>query len=125
MARPTFTPTEAQRETVSVLRFRGWSHERIATALGIAPGTLREHFAPQLDAGALRVEAQILTAVAAKARNGSMAAAKLLLQTTPSRRKRRPKPIGKKEAQVRAALSAGLDTEWGDDLVGNTGETHP
>jgi hypothetical protein len=117
MCRPPFRPSEEQRTQVSVLRFAGWSHERIAAVIGIAPGTLRQHFSDELENGAARLQSEILVAAAARARSGSTAAAKLLMESRAAKRRNRKPPVGKKEAQQQAANTAGEGTDWGSDLM--------
>lgn len=128
MTSKPFRPNAAQRRKVETLAADGLGEREIALVLGIARGTLRRHFARQLELGRLRVRAETLEALRAAAKAGSAAAIRILLQrldlaeaadrvaAEPARSDARQR-LGKKEAAQRAAETAGEGTDWGDDLM--------
>ncbi len=52
-------PTAEQRAMVEAMAGYGIPHEDIATVVGIAPKTLREHYREQLDRGHVKANAQV------------------------------------------------------------------
>lgn len=77
--RPSFAKTEENQQTVVTLRGNGWSQKRIAAYLGCDEKTLRKNFSRELSAGVDLLEAQALEVIAAKMRQGSLSAAKKIL----------------------------------------------
>ena len=75
MARPTFAPTEKQRETVKALAAYGNRQEEIANVVGISVRTLRKHFRVELDRGAVEANTQVSQALYKQARAGNVTAA--------------------------------------------------
>src|SRR5690242_211996 len=59
MPRPSFTPTKEQRNEVEMRAGSGKRQDDIAAKLGIAPKTLRKHFAEELRRGAIEAHLDI------------------------------------------------------------------
>ena len=136
--RPQFKPTAKMRRTVEEMVSCGEPKTRIAHAIGIDPGTLDKHFGDELEHGLSRRRREVLELLFKSARSGNVTAQKQLAAMTglaaaaaevqrigdAQRDEARGTPapkVGKKEAAQAAAESAGLGTEWGDDLqVGAT-----
>jgi hypothetical protein len=74
MARPKFSPTEAQRRQVKSLSAYGIKHDEIALVIGIAPKTLRKHFHQELERGRIEANAQISRSLYQKAVAGNVTA---------------------------------------------------
>jgi predicted transcriptional regulator len=77
--RPVFRPSEGHRRQVMELASVGRPVKAIALAMGLSEPTLRKHFAAELETGAEKVEADIIRALIGKARGGSVAAQKHVL----------------------------------------------
>lgn len=59
---PKYQPTEADRNTVKSMAATGFTHEQIASCLGIAgidPKTMRKHFSAELKTAANRARAAV------------------------------------------------------------------
>ena len=136
--RPQFKPTAKMRRTVEEMVSCGEPKTRIARAIGIDSETLDKHFGDELAHGLSRRRREVLELLFKSARSGNVTAQKQLAAMTglaaadaevrrigdaqrdEARAAAAPK-VGKKEAAQAAAESAGLGTEWGDDLqVGAT-----
>lgn len=59
--RKSFEPTEQQRRMVESLAGFGMRHESIARLVDLDPKTLRKHFRRELDCGADKANAQVLS----------------------------------------------------------------
>jgi len=125
--RPRYSPTDEERLKVRVMRMDGQSKEMIATVLGINDRTLEKHFQQELDEGAATLRSEIMTKLASEALDGKVAAARQLEVMTKSGQAKQAereftqptapqKPLGKKEQAHVEAKTAGVDSEWGDDL---------
>lgn len=123
--RPAYEPAESDRRVVEAMAAWAIPQERIAKVIGVDPKTLRKHFAAELEVGSAKLEAQlaqnllriaqgrdrqalIATIFALKSRFGWVEA------QAPVRE--REYPLGKKEAAVLRAQTAGEGTGWGDLL---------
>lgn len=123
--RPPYEPCEKDLRIVEAMS--GWAipQERIAKVVGCDAKTLRKHFAPELEIGSARLEAQlaqnllriaqghdrqalIATIFALKSRFGWVEALAPLRD--------REHPLCKKEKAHLAALHAGEGSSWGDLL---------
>lgn len=130
--RPAFVPTTAQRRTVAEMAAVGESHDTIARALGINRETLAKYFDAELTTGAAKKRMQVIAWMFKFAAKGNATLLKQLAERTgaavgreefdksvdakmPSP-PRRPK-LGKKEIQREEAFTAGLNSEWGEDLA--------
>lgn len=75
--RPQHIPTTGNRNKVIVLLAMGWEEPRIAAAIGITKPTLRKHYFRELkvrDEARARLEAELITGMAAKALSGDVPA---------------------------------------------------
>lgn len=73
MARPSYEPSPADRNTVKNMAACGFKHEEIAKCLGdygIAPKTLRKHFRNELDRAGLMANATVGSKIFERAKNG-------------------------------------------------------
>jgi hypothetical protein len=71
--RPSYQPTEADRNTVKTMAACGIPHDAIARCLGtngIAPKTLRRHFRHELDTSLTQVNALVGSQVIAAVKRG-------------------------------------------------------
>ncbi|MBR2689180.1 MAG: hypothetical protein IKE42_15110 [Aquamicrobium sp.] len=134
--RPQFKPTAAQRRTVEQMVSCGDSKRMIARALKIDEDTLGKHFLEELENGAARKRREVLDMLYKGAKKGNATLIKRLEEMTrisgakenfdqPEKPRgkaaapaqpRAPK-LGKKEIQREAAMAAGQNSEWGDDLA--------
>lgn len=122
--RPPFKPTQVMRRKVAIAAGGGMSETEIATALGIARGTLRKHFKEELKAGALSKRLEVLDAMHKAAKKGNVSAQRAYLSTVMAMNEPAPAPKakpaapkkGKKEQAQEEAASATMGTEW-DDLL--------
>ncbi len=124
--RKPFQATRVQRQDVRVLKAGGWSDERIARALGIPKSTLQKHFRVEISEGADIEVRFALRLLRRQANRGNVSAIKEYLKFTlagtavgqmldepaPARQ---AKP-GKKEIAREAAMRAGAESDWGEDL---------
>lgn len=130
-------PNDEKRNKVMMLMAMGWPDERIGNALGITAKTLRKHYFPQLkarDHARDRVEGARMSALWAAVQSGSVPAIKYLgevfarldLARTAREYEDGPRPkevdLGKKAAAAVSATTAGLGTDWGDDLLAGVTE---
>ena len=69
--RRPFQPHDGQRRKVMELAAVGKPPSHIARVLGLSEPTLRKHFAEELEIGAEKIEAELVTALMAKARTGN------------------------------------------------------
>lgn len=86
MARPTFVPTDAQREQVKILSACGVPQKNICQILaGKNPAmdekTLRKHFAVELDNGSALANAKVAQSLFKKATGGNVTAQIFWLKT--------------------------------------------
>lgn len=86
----------------------------IARRIGISEPTLRQHFSDELACGWARRRAEVIELLFAAARNGNVDAL-IQLERMTAEVAARPR-LGKKAQAEEAANSAGLGTDWGDDL---------
>ena len=61
--RPTFKPTEEQREQVIALSSNGLPHIQIARIIGCTPKMLRKHFHEELNIGKIQANAKVAGAL--------------------------------------------------------------
>lgn len=129
--RPPYKPTPGDRRTVEQMRACGEPAARIARALGIDDATLVKHFAAELESGFSRRRREVVDLLFAQARKGNVTAIKKLEEMTrltgaeaeiasapaPQPSAAKAPRQGKKEAANEAARTAGVGTDWGDDLM--------
>ena len=136
--RPAHIPTLENRNKVKLLLALGWGNERIAKSLSITANTLRKHYLRELkvrDEARDRMDARLAMLLWQQCSAGNVAAMKefqklverndaalgILVQPPAQESveedgRIRDRRIGKKEEAEMAALSAGEDSDWGDDL---------
>ncbi|GHA66131.1 hypothetical protein GCM10009007_03230 [Formosimonas limnophila] len=86
MARPTFAPTDAQREQVKILSACGVPQKNICQILAgknppMDEKTLRKHFAVELDNGSALANAKVAQSLFKKATGGNVTAQIFWLKT--------------------------------------------
>jgi hypothetical protein len=86
MARPTFTPTDAQREQVKILSACGVPQKNICQIIAgknktIDEKTLRKHFEAELDNGSALANAKVAQSLFKKATGGNVTAQIFWLKT--------------------------------------------
>ncbi len=142
--RPPHIPSTEKRNKVILLLALGKDNDCIARALGITKPTLKKHYFRELkvrDEARDRVDGIRVMALWCQVREGNVAALKEFnrlmervdLETAEREFGERqddddddtptPEKIGKKEAANKAAETAGMGTEWGDDLLQDDGRT--
>lgn len=57
--RPSFEPTQSQRQMVEAMAGCGIPKADVAVVVGIAPQTLRKHFRQELDTGHIKANAKV------------------------------------------------------------------
>jgi hypothetical protein len=120
--RPSFEPSQAQRQTVEAMAGCGVPEADIALVIGIAPKTLRKHFRQELDTGHIRASAKVagnLYRIATGSGREAVTAAIFWLKVRAGWREPvgvREYPMGKKEARELAARTAAVGTPWEDLL---------
>lgn len=112
--RPVFKPTRRTRDQVEIAIAGGLSASEVAIVVGISRSTLELRFADELKNGRARKLAHVLFLLDRAAKRGSVSAMKFLLTIFSNGA---PAHLGKKALAQRQAANAGLDTEWGSDLV--------
>jgi hypothetical protein len=133
--RRPFTPTAKHRDRVALLAAAGIPQPAIAAVLGCCERTLRNYFAVELETGRGVKRAQNLERLEAAAKRGNVSAMKALAaafdrgehreqsagETAAVRRERAEAAVrermSKRQLEQRDALTAGLDSDWGDDLL--------
>ncbi len=129
--RPEYSPTLEKRQKVEILIAARMAHEDIARVLGITAPTLRKHFREEILTGLAKKRAEVLVAMHTSALAGNTSAQKSMLALTgpgnsPVAPRERITPatapgtppvgpvpkLGKKEAQVLAAHTAGEGSDW-------------
>ncbi len=101
----------------------GISEVDIAAVTNIAPKTLRKHFRVELDTGHIKANAKVagnLYRIANGNGREAVTAAIFWLKTRAGWSEPvtlRHYPVGSKELQMLAAQTAGVGTEWGNDLI--------
>jgi hypothetical protein len=134
--RPAHIPTVGNRHKVSMLLACGWSNERIASALNVDLKTLRKHYVPELKCREVardRLDATFIMNVWGQAQAGVVGAMRLFAELMEKNdvavghasfyygqrqqdRAAKPERLGKKQLAERDALTAGEDSDWGNDL---------
>ena len=127
--RPSFAKNKENQQFVAVRAANGWSHARIANALGCDDDTLRKHFSGELENGRMIIEGMMLDVLMVKIREGHVPSIRMMqerLETVaPTAPRKQPppkpedakpkpaeKPLGKKEQKL---IDAGeVPSEWGD-----------
>lgn len=136
--RPQHVPTNENRKHVSMMLALGWGNERIAAALRVTLPTLRKHYFSELkvrdvarDRLDLRLAMKLWDQVEAgnvgamrefqrfRDRNDAVVGHNDFYAAQRRDEEPMPAPLGKKEAEARAALTAGEGTAWGNDLIPN------
>lgn len=98
------------------------AHEQIALAIGIARGTLLEHYQVELTEGASKRRMEVVEAAHKAAMKGNVSAQRLLLSMTPElgvptaeqegKGEAKPAKVGKKEQAKLDAVGAEVGTGW-------------
>ncbi len=118
--RPEFEATDALRETVKRLVAYGVPQFDIAKIIGCSPPTLRKHFWQEIETSGVTANARVAGALFRTATQGkgreAVTAQMFWLKCRAGWRDVSIEP-GKKEEARDAATSAGLGTDWGDDLA--------
>jgi len=108
---------QMDRQMVSIAAAAGIHYTDIAEGLGISVPTLLERFATELSAGAHRHRMEILCAMFAAAKKGSVSAQRAFLALTPTPKPAAREPAPGKKAQAEAASkTAAAGTSWEDLL---------
>jgi hypothetical protein len=132
--RPQHIATHENRNKVKLLLALGWSTERIAQALSITTPTLRKNYFRELkfrDEARSKLDARLRELLWLECCKGNVAAIKEFRKLQErddviaghaafyaigrEQEDKQPK-LGKKEQAELAAQTAGVDSDWGDDL---------
>lgn len=124
MGRPTHTPTPETRRQVEALASCGTTYELIARVIDISVPTLTKHYGEVLEVAGVKANAMIAQSLYKRALSndkGAITAAIFWLKARAGWRDNIPldetgAPVGKKEIAQAEAQTAGVGTEWGDDL---------
>ena len=126
--RPSHRPSQATRTRVNLLLALGWSNQRIALALDVDLKTLKKHYADELKLRAVaadRLDGMLMQKLLDLFLAGNVGAARELrvLRERNDRRSTVPaeKPLGKKEAALRAAREPDPTTELGRLMIDRAG----
>ena len=131
VGKPPYKPKPADRRNVELMKADNWSDDRIAHRLGISRPTLLKYFDNELQYGIDSERLKTLQYLEAAAKKGNASAIKMKLTMLgvaagqeaidagagDQQRAARVQPIGKKEVELQAALDAGKNSEWGEDLA--------
>lgn len=124
-----FVPKRGQRDQVQLRKAAGWNHAEIAAELGIDRKTLYLHFGDEILTGGAKKRGQALDLLWKSAKEGNVAAQKAVVAMMigqpgevsegehTGRNTSRSPTLGKKELANQEAQTAGVGTEWGDDLM--------
>jgi hypothetical protein len=108
--RPSYQPTDEDREKVQILRAQGMGLEAIAAALDIHYETLKRHFSVELEVAVAKKTASVMLARYRSAIGGSVPAQNKFLELAGAippkapRTKAEPKRGKKEQAQIDAAV---------------------
>ena len=124
MGRPTHAPTPETRRQVEALASCGTPYELIARVIDISVPTLTKHYGEVLEVAGVKANAMIAQSLYKRALSndkGAITAAIFWLKARAGWRDNIPldetgAPVGKKEIAQAEAQTAGVGTEWGDDL---------
>ena len=124
MGRPTHAPTPETRRQVEALASCGTTYELIARVIDISVPTLTKHYGEVLEVAGVKANAMIAQSLYKRAlsnEKGAITAAIFWLKARAGWRDNIPldetgAPVGKKEIAQAEAQTAGVGTEWGDDL---------
>jgi hypothetical protein len=127
-----FVPTPDQRKQVDAMAGYGVPEDAIAKVIGIDPHTLRKHFRHELDTAHVRANSAVAQSLYQKAvGNGPQAVTACIFWLKTRARWKEPATefettlIGKKEQAIAAARTAGIGSEWSDDLEFNEPVVRP
>jgi len=120
-------PNEQDRRTVETMSSHGIPHMDIARVIGLSLPTMYKWYKQELDTGATKANSMVAQSLYQKALgngNGAVAACIFWLKVRAGWIEPRPEEAqpGKKELQQRTAATAGVGTEWANDLET---EIHP
>jgi hypothetical protein len=128
-------PTAAQRRDAQLLMAGGIGEEGIAAIFQLSVNCLRKHFADELLHGRAQKRAENLRRLERAAEEGAVTAMRVLQlvydkaeareqharESAAERRERAEaavrQRVSKRQLLERDALTAGLDSDWGDDLL--------
>ena len=124
MGRPTHAPTPETRRQVEALASCGTTYELIARVINISVPTLTKHYGEVLEVAGVKANAMIAQSLYKRALSndkGAITAAIFWLKARAGWRDNisldeTGAPVGKKEIAQAEAQTAGVGTEWGDDL---------
>src|SRR3954471_1324595 len=116
--RPSFEPTQSQRQTVEAMAGCGVPEADIAVVIGVAPKTLRKHFRSELNTGHIEASAKVagnLYRIATGSGREAVTAAIFWLKVRAGWREPlglREYPLGRREAERIASENADVGTQW-------------
>lgn len=125
--RPSIPVTDEMRDRVAQQLAVGDRVDDIALGLGVTARWLQLRMPDVMKAGRAKKRAEVVGLLFASAQAGNVAAQKHLEQMTgtaaaaesvrnPTAPQERPVRLGKKEQARQDALTAGVGSEWGEDL---------
>ncbi len=125
--RPPHVPTEKDRKTVEAMASYGVPQVEIALVLGVSVPTLRQHYRRELAVAAIKANAKMAECLFMQGMGkgpGALGAKVFWLKCRAGWVEARPPAaeapagyVSKKGLASGAAATAGVGTEWGDDLV--------
>jgi hypothetical protein len=125
--RPAHVPTEKDRKTVEAMASYGIRQEEIALVLGVSEPTLRQHYRRELAVAAIKANAKMAESLFLQGMSKGPGAlgAKIFwlkcragwVEAKAASAEAAPGYVSKKERAASAAETAGVGTEWGDDLT--------
>lgn len=133
--RPAFQVTDENRNKIKLLLAIGWSGQRIANGMDISLATLKRYFRAELKVREQmrdRLDARRFEVTAKLAFEGNVSAMKELgrmverndlmraarqIETPVDQPDEKAEKLGKKQQVAKDALSAGMGTDWGNDLM--------
>lgn len=132
--RPPFRVTPALRQRVVEMSVARMTHAQMAKVIGCEVHTLTKHFRTEIDHGPTLLRDEMVALLGVAARKGNVSAQKALVTISereaasraienahadlvgPAQDVAAPSKLGKKEQRAIDAETAGIGTDWGDDL---------
>ena len=119
--RPRYEPTEEHRRVARAMAAYGVPHKEIAASIGISAPSLRLYYRDELATAATEANAKVAEGLYRKALGNTPQSVTAAIFWLKARAGWRDRPedaaAGKKARAAAEAQSAGVGTDWGDDLL--------
>lgn len=122
VGRPPFVPQDQDRRTVTALAACGVPPDQICVVIGISEPTLRKYFSQELETAWIIANGRVAKTLLDVALSGkgkeAVTACIFWLKCRAGWTEAGNQPPGKKEIAAELARTAGVGSDWGDDLLG-------